>query len=448
MNHSSTFASTDRVRSGHRYRPDDEPFDPVGSHADPSFDQHHAGYDAPPRADYFHPTSGGYDYAADAPVDPSYAQPAYRSESYAAPRAAYDNAWDTNSSWAQQNWAQQGTWSDGGAWNAGDAWTENSGDTWTENSRDTWTENSGEAWAEESSWTPDEKSWVSDTGCWAPEESWATETTEPEAVDQERSAPAVPNVIPARRSTNKRGGAHRVPAPPAALKGRAAVAAVAAGAVVAAGQAAFAAPEQPSQAVDYEAAGQIHEIAAQSMNVADPTAAPDSPQVLNVSSPAHLDQFNDMLQKGQKYAEDLAAQESAKLRPLFHKFFAAGTFTSGFGARWGVQHLGIDIAGPIGTPIYAVADGTVIEAGPASGFGMWVRLLHDDGTVTIYGHIDTATVSQGQRVLAGDQIATIGNRGFSTGPHCHFEVWLNGVDKVDPLPWLATRGISLGPQRD
>nr|WP_280345349.1 M23 family metallopeptidase [Nocardia abscessus] len=241
---------------------------------------------------------------------------------------------------------------------------------------------------------------------------------------------------------------HRGPAPPPALTGRAAGAAVAAGAVVAAGQAAFASPEQPSQTVDYEAAGQIHEIAAQSMNVADPTASPESPQVLNVSAPANLDQFNDMLQKGQKYAEDLATQEAAKLRPLFHKFFAAGTFTSGFGARWGVQHLGIDIAGPIGTPIYAVADGTVIEAGPASGFGMWVRLLHDDGTVTIYGHIDTATVSQGQRVLAGDQIATIGNRGFSTGPHCHFEVWLNGVDKVDPLPWLATRGISLGPQRD
>ncbi|MEU2174292.1 M23 family metallopeptidase [Nocardia sp. NPDC019219] len=287
---------------------------------------------------------------------------------------------------------------------------------------------------------------MSDTGCWAPEESWATETAEPEAPEEPRT-PALPTVIPGRRAANKRGGAHRVAAPPAALKGRAAVAAVAAGAVVAAGQAAFASPEQPSQAVDYEAAGQIHEIAAQSMNVADPTAAPDSPQVLNVSSPAHLDQFNDILQKGQKYAEDLAAQEAAKLRPLFSKF-AAGTFTSGFGMRWGVQHLGIDIAGPIGTPIYAVADGTVIEAGPASGFGMWVRLLHDDGTVTIYGHIDTATVSQGQRVLAGDQIATIGNRGFSTGPHCHFEVWLNGTDKVDPLPWLATRGISLGPQRD
>ncbi|WP_174187066.1 M23 family metallopeptidase [Nocardia barduliensis] len=367
-----------------------------------------------------------------------YDQSAYQNASYDNPAAsydnsgaAYDNSWATNNAWAQQDWVPQDTWSDGGAWNSGDAWAEE--DSWT---------------PEEKSWAPDEKPWVSDTGCWAPEESWATETSAPEAVDQEPAAPAAPTVIPARRSSNKRGGAHRVPAPPAALKGRAAVAAVAAGAVVAAGQAAFASPEQPSQAVDYEAAGQIHEIAAQSMNVADPTAAPDSPQVLNVSSPAHLDQFNDMLQKGQKYAEDLAAQESAKLRPLFHKFFAAGTFTSGFGARWGVQHLGIDIAGPIGTPIYAVADGTVIEAGPASGFGMWVRLLHDDGTVTIYGHIDTATVSQGQRVMAGDQIATIGNRGFSTGPHCHFEVWLNGVDKVDPLPWLATRGISLGPQRD
>ncbi|WP_159842876.1 M23 family metallopeptidase [Nocardia sp. CY41] len=418
MNHSSTFALTDRSRTGHRYRPDDEPFAPSG-HAEPSFDQHHAGYEAAPHAqyDYFQATGAGYGYDAEQPVhDAGYEQPAYQGE-------ASDESWAANNAWAQQNWAQQETWSDGGAWNA------------------------GEAWAEQEAWAPDEQSWVSDTGCWAPEESWATETAEPEAHEEPRT-PALPTVIPGRRAANKRGGAHRVAAPPAALKGRAAVAAVAAGAVVAAGQAAFASPEQPSQAVDYEAAGQIHEIAAQSMNVADPTAAPDSPQVLNVSSPAHLDQFNDMLQKGQKYADDLAAQEAAKLRPLFHKFFAAGTFTSGFGARWGVQHLGIDIAGPIGTPIYAVADGTVIEAGPASGFGMWVRLLHDDGTVTIYGHIDTATVSQGQRVLAGDQIATIGNRGFSTGPHCHFEVWLNGSDKVDPLPWLATRGISLGPQRD
>lgn len=241
-------------------------------------------------------------------------------------------------------------------------------------------------------------------------------------------------------------GAHRVPTPPAALKGRAAVVAVAAGAVVAAGQAGMESGSQHHNATaDYDAAGQVHEIAAQA--VSTQAGNPQSPQVLNVAPVADLSQFQDILQHGQEFAAGLAAQESAKLRPLFSKF-ANGTFTSGFGSRWGVQHLGVDIAAPIGTPIYAVEDGEVISAGPASGFGMWVRLRHADGTITVYGHVDTATVSEGQHVLAGDQIATVGNRGFSTGPHCHFEVWLNGQDKIDPLPWLASRGISLGPERD
>ncbi|MFE3053586.1 M23 family metallopeptidase [Nocardia sp. NPDC059239] len=248
------------------------------------------------------------------------------------------------------------------------------------------------------------------------------------------------------RSGGKRrsGGTHRLPAPPTALKGRAAVVAVAAGAVVAAGQATIESTGHDNSNVDYQAANQVKEVAATSV-VGD--GAPGSPQVVSPNAPASLDQFNDILAKGKQFAADMANQEASKNRPLWTKF-AAGTFTSGFGIRWGVAHQGVDIAAPIGTPIYAVADATVLEAGPASGFGMWVRLLHDDGTVTIYGHIDTATVSQGQRVLAGDQIATVGNRGFSTGPHCHFEVWLNGVDKIDPLPWLASRGISLGPERD
>ncbi|MFC8386416.1 M23 family metallopeptidase [Nocardia sp. NPDC056952] len=296
------------------------------------------------------------------------------------------------------------------------------------------------SWSEDAAWTPAEDEWTADesydTGTygadWAPA---AEETTAEES--------------PAPRRAERRGGAHRVPAPPAALKGRAAVIAVAAGAVVAAGQAAMADPGQPAHGIDYEAAGQVHEIAAQSMSTADigDPGTGAAPQVLDATAIADKNHFDDILAKGAKFAEDLAAQESAKLRPLFAKF-TSGNYTSGFGARWGVQHLGIDVAGPIGTPIYAVADGTIIEAGPASGFGMWVRVLHDDGTVTIYGHIDTATVSQGERVMAGDQIATMGNRGFSTGPHCHFEVWLNGTDKIDPVPWLATRGISLGAQRD
>ncbi len=120
-----------------------------------------------------------------------------------------------------------------------------------------------------------------------------------------------------------------------------------------------------------------------------------------------------------------------------------GLFTSGFGARWGTFHAGIDVAGPIGTPIYAVAAGTVIDAGPASGFGLWVRIRHDDGTVTVYGHLHDFFVSRGERVPAGMQIARMGNRGDSTGPHLHFEVLLGGRH-VDPQRWLALHGLKLG----
>ncbi|MCI2420418.1 M23 family metallopeptidase [Saccharopolyspora sp. K220] len=137
-----------------------------------------------------------------------------------------------------------------------------------------------------------------------------------------------------------------------------------------------------------------------------------------------------------------AAEEQAKKRATGFVKPAEGTFTSGFGARWGTSHRGVDIANDIGTPIYSVAAGKVIEAGPASGFGQWIRVQHNDGTITVYGHINTIEVSVGQRVGAGDQIATMGNRGQSTGPHLHFEVIEDGV-KINPLPWLNERGISL-----
>lgn len=140
--------------------------------------------------------------------------------------------------------------------------------------------------------------------------------------------------------------------------------------------------------------------------------------------------------------ERAAAAKRAAMRP---KFVAPtnGRFTSGFGARWGTSHNGIDIANSIGTPIVSVADGRVIEAGPASGFGLWVQVEHEDGTVTVYGHMNEITVSTGQTVKAGQQIATIGNRGQSTGPHLHFEVWQGGGAKIDPLSWLSARGVSV-----
>lgn len=124
-----------------------------------------------------------------------------------------------------------------------------------------------------------------------------------------------------------------------------------------------------------------------------------------------------------------------------------GTLTSTFGD--GRSHQGIDIANSTGTPIVAVADGEVISAGPAQGFGLWVRIRHDDGTVTTYGHNNDNLVTVGQRVAAGEEIATVGNRGISTGPHLHFEVDTPASEKVDPRTWLAERGATIaGSDRD
>lgn len=118
-----------------------------------------------------------------------------------------------------------------------------------------------------------------------------------------------------------------------------------------------------------------------------------------------------------------------------------GRLTSGFGSRWGAKHQGLDIAAPIGTPIRVPLAGTVIDSGPASGFGLWVRVRHADGTVTTYGHVNRAFVRTGQQVAAGQKIAEVGNRGRSTGPHLHIEVTTPGGTKINPKPWLDKLGI-------
>ncbi|MGO1664883.1 MAG: peptidoglycan DD-metalloendopeptidase family protein [Micrococcaceae bacterium] len=124
---------------------------------------------------------------------------------------------------------------------------------------------------------------------------------------------------------------------------------------------------------------------------------------------------------------------------------ASAQFTSGFGERWGEAHNGVDYAGPIGTEIYAFADGVVAAAGPADGFGNWIVLDHKiDGEdhSTVYGHMsaDNVLVSAGDTVKAGDHIAGIGSEGYSTGPHLHFEFYnglkLSGGTPIDPQPML------------
>jgi murein DD-endopeptidase MepM/ murein hydrolase activator NlpD len=126
---------------------------------------------------------------------------------------------------------------------------------------------------------------------------------------------------------------------------------------------------------------------------------------------------------------------------------ASGRVSSCYGARWGVTHYGVDIAAPIGTPIYAVTSGVVRRAGPATGFGQAVYIAGDDGYVTVYGHLHRDFLSVGERVSAGEQIAEVGNRGQSTGPHLHFEVHRDGElysDQINPVPWLNARGVYIG----
>lgn len=124
---------------------------------------------------------------------------------------------------------------------------------------------------------------------------------------------------------------------------------------------------------------------------------------------------------------------------------ASGTFTSGFGPRWGTFHDGIDIAAPIGTPIYAVMDGVVVNSGPASGYGNWIQIKHDDGSLSEYGHMpaNMLYVKVGERVTAGQHIAGMGSEGQSTGSHLHFEIKPDGSTSVDPVPWFAARGITI-----
>lgn len=112
-----------------------------------------------------------------------------------------------------------------------------------------------------------------------------------------------------------------------------------------------------------------------------------------------------------------------------------GSVSSAFGERWGKMHEGLDIAANLGSPINAALSGTVSFAGWSDGYGNLIKLKHDNGLETYYGHCSKLLVKVGEDVDKGDKIGEVGSTGRSTGPHLHFEVRVNGVPK-NPTNYL------------
>ena len=185
-----------------------------------------------------------------------------------------------------------------------------------------------------------------------------------------------------------------------------------------------------------------------------------------VTRPNGLDdriaRYNRALKYGTRLLPSSTTIQSAPTKPkVVHPMGeddGTWSISSGYGSRWGAFHAGLDFAAPLGTPIYAVADATVVQgkdraAGSVSGFGNWVWLDAQDtlGKDFIYGHMRWADiyVKRGDRVKAGDLIARVGNEGGSTGAHLHFEVWgspgRTGGKHEDPAPWLK-KNINTGEE--
>ena len=119
----------------------------------------------------------------------------------------------------------------------------------------------------------------------------------------------------------------------------------------------------------------------------------------------------------------------------------SGPITSYYGWRvhpiFGTRkyHSGMDIAVDTGTPIHAAAAGVIVYSGWMGGYGYAIMIDHGGGLVTIYGHNSSLAVGEGQRVSQGQVVAYAGSTGYSTGPHCHFEVRLHG-EVTEPLNYL------------
>ncbi|MFG2798681.1 M23 family metallopeptidase [Streptomyces pseudovenezuelae] len=139
-----------------------------------------------------------------------------------------------------------------------------------------------------------------------------------------------------------------------------------------------------------------------------------------------------------------SAAEHTWVTPVAAYELSAG-FGSG-GSHWASRHTGQDFAVPIGTPVRAVGAGRVVKVSCGGAFGIEIVIEHTGGYYTQYAHLAAVTVDQGESVVPGQWIGQSGTSGNSTGPHLHFEVRVTpeAGSAVDPVPWLAARGVPVG----
>ena len=163
------------------------------------------------------------------------------------------------------------------------------------------------------------------------------------------------------------------------------------------------------------------------------------PNIQNVSEA--LDNIEKNMAQRKQSLEELHQQiavKQAELAVTPSIWPTSGDISSPYGLRWNGTdfHPGIDIANDMGTPIVATADGRVTAAGwNSGGYGNMVDIDHGNGIMTRYGHAAQVVVSIGQQVKRGQVIAYMGSTGFSTGPHVHYEIRING-QAVNPARYL------------
>jgi murein DD-endopeptidase MepM/ murein hydrolase activator NlpD len=240
------------------------------------------------------------------------------------------------------------------------------------------------------------------------------EAVEPDPDDERRPATAVPKPLAGRR----------LPQPP----GKRApiwLAALIAGAVIAALPSLFGSPSEVTITASDYGLGVASDLSLSGSS--DETGARQG--ITEAEARARLGEL----------AASRAAREPKTVLPV------SGRLTTCYCMRWGQMHYGIDLAAPLGTPILAAVDGVVLRAGPASGFGNAVYIQDADGNVHIYGHMRYYDVEPGQIVHAGDVIAKVGNEGYSTGPHLHYEIHRGGIDgsPIDPQEFLAEHNVAV-----